>query len=175
MDVLREIEAQGERYGHSQVGQGRRVLVEYVSANPTGPLHVGHGRGAAVGQALVRLLCATGHDVVSEYYINDAGRQMKLLGLSVLARYREACGQTVSFPEDGYHGGYIRTVAEHVKAEQGAALLSFPLLMRNNGVGSSRIVNYWHSFVRIWRCSGSPLSPGSVKPRCCRPAPWSRY
>lgn len=124
MDVLREIEAQGERYGHSQVGQGRRVLVEYVSANPTGPLHVGHGRGAAVGQALVRLLCATGHDVVSEYYINDAGRQMKLLGLSVLARYREACGQTVSFPEDGYHGGYIRTVAEHVKAEQGAALLS---------------------------------------------------
>ena len=126
MDVLREIEAQGERYGYSQAGQGRRVLVEYVSANPTGPLHVGHGRGAAVGQALVRLLRATGHDVVSEYYINDAGRQMKLLGLSVLARYREACGQTVSFPEDGYHGVYIRTVAEHVKAEQGAALFSLP-------------------------------------------------
>ena len=103
-EVLHQIEAQGERYGHSQLGHGRRVLVEYVSANPTGPLHVGHGRGAAVGQALVRLLRATGHDVVSEYYINDAGRQMKLLGVSVLARYLESCGQTVPFPEDGYQG-----------------------------------------------------------------------
>lgn len=127
MEVLREIEAQGASYGHSQLGQGRRVLVEYVSANPTGPLHVGHGRGAAVGQALVRLLRATGHDVVSEYYINDAGRQMKLLGVSVLARYLEACGQTVAFPEDGYHGEYIRTVAARVKAEQGVALLSLPV------------------------------------------------
>lgn len=126
-DVLHQIEVQGEQYGHSQLGQGRRVLVEYVSANPTGPLHVGHGRGAAVGQALVRLLRATGHDVVSEYYINDAGRQMKLLGVSVLARYRESCGQTVSFPEDGYQGEYIRAVAERVKADRGAALLSLPV------------------------------------------------
>ena len=98
MDVLREIEAQGERYGHSQVGQGRRVLVEYVSANPTGPLHVGHGRGAAVGQALVRLLCATGHDVVSEYYINDAGRQMDILAISVWLRYLELGGEIIRFP-----------------------------------------------------------------------------
>ncbi len=126
MEVLRQIEAQRADYGHSQVGQGRRVLVEYVSANPTGPLHVGHGRGAAVGQALVRLLRATGHDVVSEYYINDAGRQMKLLGVSVLARYLESCGQTVPFPEDGYQGEYIRAVAARVKAEQGVALLSIP-------------------------------------------------
>jgi arginyl-tRNA synthetase len=127
MEVLGEIESRGASYGHSQLGQGRRVLVEYVSANPTGPLHVGHGRGAAVGQALVRLLRATGHEVVSEYYINDAGRQMKLLGMSVLARYLEACGQTVSFPEDGYHGDYIRAVAARIKAEQGAALLSLPV------------------------------------------------
>jgi arginyl-tRNA synthetase len=126
MEVLRHIEAQRAEYGHSRLGQGRRVLVEYVSANPTGPLHVGHGRGAAVGQALVRLLRATGHDVVSEYYINDAGRQMKLLGVSVLARYLESCGQAVPFPEDGYQGEYIRAVAERVKAEQGAALLSLP-------------------------------------------------
>ncbi len=126
-DVLHQIEAQGEQYGHTQRGQGRRVLVEYVSANPTGPLHVGHGRGAAVGQALVRLLRATGHDVVSEYYINDAGRQMKLLGVSVLARYRESCGQTVSFPDDGYQGEYIREVAERVKTERGTALLSLPV------------------------------------------------
>ena len=126
-EVLHQIEAQGERYGHSQLGHGRRVLVEYVSANPTGPLHVGHGRGAAVGQALVRLLRATGHDVVSEYYINDAGRQMKLLGVSVLARYLESCGQTVPFPEDGYQGDYIREVAARVKDEQGNALLSLPV------------------------------------------------
>jgi arginyl-tRNA synthetase len=126
MDVLHEIEAQGAAYGHSQVGKGRRVLVEYVSANPTGPLHVGHGRGAAVGQALVRLLKATGHEVLSEYYINDAGRQMKLLGESVLARYLESCGRPVPFPEEGYHGDYIRGVAARVKAEQGEDLLSLP-------------------------------------------------
>lgn len=126
MEVLRHIETQRAEYGHSRLGQGRRVLVEYVSANPTGPLHVGHGRGAAVGQALVRLLRATGHEVVSEYYINDAGRQMKLLGVSVLARYLESCGQTVPFPEDGYQGEYIRAVATRVKAEQGGALLSLP-------------------------------------------------
>ncbi|WHZ15795.1 MAG: Arginyl-tRNA synthetase [Nitrospira sp.] len=127
LEVLREIEAQGARYGHSPVGQGRRVLVEYVSANPTGPLHVGHGRGAAVGQALVRLLRATGHEVVSEYYINDAGRQMKLLGVSVLARYLESCGKAVSFPEDGYQGEYVRAVATRVKEEHGEALLSLPV------------------------------------------------
>lgn len=127
MEVLHEIEAQGAAYGHTQAGQGRRVLVEYVSANPTGPLHVGHGRGAAVGQALVRLLKATGHDVVSEYYINDAGRQMKLLGVSVLARYVESCGKSVPFPENGYQGEYIRAVAAHLKAQQGDALLSLPV------------------------------------------------
>jgi arginyl-tRNA synthetase len=128
LEVLRDIEVQGVRYGHSQVGKGRRVLVEYVSANPTGPLHVGHGRGAAVGQALVRLLKATGHEVVSEYYINDAGRQMKLLGASVLARYLESCGRTVTFPEDGYQGEYIGTVAARAKAESGEALLSLPVV-----------------------------------------------
>ena len=126
MEVLQEIESQGATYGHSQVGLGRRILVEYVSANPTGPLHVGHGRGAAVGQAIVRLLQATGHEAVSEYYINDAGRQMKLLGLSVFARYLESYGKTAPFPEDGYQGDYIRAVAEKMKAEEGDALLSLP-------------------------------------------------
>ena len=116
-EVLREIDSQGLRYGHAEVGSGRRVLVEYVSANPTGPLHVGHGRGAAVGQALVRLLQAIGYDVVSEYYINDAGRQMKLLGASVYARYQELSGKTVAFPEDGYHGAYIAEVARTIKEQ----------------------------------------------------------
>lgn len=116
-EVLREIELQGSRYGRAAVGTGRRVLVEYVSANPTGPLHVGHGRGAAVGQAVVRLLGAVGYDAVGEYYINDAGRQMKLLGASVYARYRGLSGDTVEFPEDGYHGSYITWVAQEIKEQ----------------------------------------------------------
>ncbi len=116
-EVLREVELQGARYGRTAVGAGRRVLVEYVSANPTGPLHVGHGRGAAVGQAVVRLLDAIGYDVVGEYYINDAGRQMKLLGASVYARYQELSGLTIAFPEDGYHGSYITSLAQQLKEE----------------------------------------------------------
>jgi arginyl-tRNA synthetase len=116
-EVLREIESQGARYGRTAVGAGRRVLVEYVSANPTGPLHVGHGRGAAVGQAVVRLLDAIGYEAVGEYYINDAGRQMKLLGASVYARYQELSGQTIAFPEDGYHGSYITSLAQQLKEQ----------------------------------------------------------
>lgn len=105
-DVLHQIEAQGEQYGHTQRGRGRRVLVEYVSANPTGPLHVGHGRGAAVGQALVRLLRATGHDVVSEYYINDAGRQMKLLGYLSWHVTGNRAGKRFRFRRMGIKGIY---------------------------------------------------------------------
>jgi arginyl-tRNA synthetase len=119
--VLREIESQGAAYGRADLGQGRRVLVEYVSANPTGPLHVGHGRGAAVGQAVSDLLEAVGYNVVREYYINDAGRQMKLLGASVYARFQELSGRTEQFPEDGYHGAYITAVAERIKEQLDAA------------------------------------------------------
>ena len=118
-EVLREIESQGAAYGKADLGRGRRVLVEYVSANPTGPLHVGHGRGAAVGQAVARLLDAVGYEVAGEYYVNDAGRQMKLLGASVYARYQELSGQPVEFPEDGYHGAYITAVAERIKQPLG--------------------------------------------------------
>ena len=121
-EVLREIEAQGAAYGRALLGERRRVLVEYVSANPTGPLHVGHGRGAAVGQAVANMLKAVGYDVVSEYYINDAGRQMKLLGSSVYARFEELSGRPVAFPSEGYHGAYITAVAEQVKAQLGAEL-----------------------------------------------------
>ena len=122
LEVLRDIERQGAAYGRSTVGVGKRILVEYVSANPTGPLHVGHGRGAAVGQALARMLRAVGYDVVSEYYINDAGRQMKLLGASVYARLQELAGKSVTFPEDGYHGEYIRLAAEQIRMSDGARL-----------------------------------------------------
>jgi arginyl-tRNA synthetase len=116
--VLAEVEAQGERYGQSNIGQGQRVLLEYVSANPTGPLHMGHGRGAALGGALANLLRATGHDVTAEYYINDAGRQMKLLAESVAARYRELLGVETVFPEDGYRGAYIEKVAAELLASR---------------------------------------------------------
>ncbi len=126
LEVLAEIEARGQAYGRATMGQGRRVLVEYVSANPTGPLHVGHGRGAAVGQAIAKLLQATGYEVVQEYYINDAGRQMKLLGASVYAKYLELLGRSVSFPEDGYRGAYIETVAALVREQAGEALLNLP-------------------------------------------------
>ena len=116
-EVVRDIEVQAGRYGRAALGDGRRVLVEYVSANPTGPLHVGHGRGAAVGQAVIRLLRAIGYEAVGEYYVNDAGRQMKLLGASVYARYQELLGRTIEFPEDGYHGSYITSVAHQIKEQ----------------------------------------------------------
>lgn len=125
-EVLREIEMEGSAYGRAELGQRRRVLVEYVSANPTGPLHVGHGRGAAVGQAVANMLKAVGYDVVSEYYINDAGRQMKLLGASVYARYEELSNRPVEFPSEGYHGAYITAVAERVKQQLGAELTVCP-------------------------------------------------
>ena len=125
-EVLREIEGQGSAYGQADLGKGQRVLVEYVSANPTGPMHVGHGRGAAVGQALARLLRAVGYDVISEYYINDAGRQVKLLGASVYARYQELTGRPTEFPTDGYHGAYVKTLAERAKQHFGARLGDLP-------------------------------------------------
>ena len=125
-EVLREIEMQGSAYGRAEMGQRRRVLVEYVSANPTGPLHVGHGRGAAVGQAVANMLKAVGYDVVSEYYINDAGQQMKLLGTSVYARYEELSNRPVEFPSEGYHGDYISAVAERVKHQLGPELTGRP-------------------------------------------------
>jgi arginyl-tRNA synthetase len=101
------------------LGRGRRVQVEFVSANPTGPLHLGHGRGAAVGSALSNLLEAAGYDVVREYYINDAGRQVRLLAESVFARYMELHGVEQPLPEEGYHGEYVREIAEGISLEVG--------------------------------------------------------
>ncbi|MDR4461349.1 MAG: arginine--tRNA ligase [Nitrospirales bacterium] len=123
IQVLRMIQENGSSYGTSQIGTGKRILLEFVSANPTGPLHVGHGRGAALGQAMARLLASVGFKVSREYYINDAGRQLQLLGRSVYARYREHWGKPFSFPEDGYHGDYIKIVAEFVAKTHGQTLL----------------------------------------------------
>ncbi|GJL67478.1 MAG: arginine--tRNA ligase [Nitrospirales bacterium] len=123
IQVLRMIQDKGSLYGTSHIGKGKRILLEFVSANPTGPLHVGHGRGAALGQAIARLLKSSGFSVSREYYINDAGRQLQLLGRSVHARYREHWGKPSSFPEDGYHGDYIKIVAESVAKTHGQTLL----------------------------------------------------
>ncbi len=109
--TLFEIDSDGHAYGLLNIGKGEKVLVEFVSANPTGPLHVGHGRGAAVGDALANLLTAVGYDVTREFYINDAGRQIKLLAKSVYSRYLETQGYDVPFPEDGYHGSYISEIS----------------------------------------------------------------
>ncbi len=105
---------QKEHFGESQMGGKRKVLVEYVSANPTGPLHVGHGRGAAVGDSITRLLRKAGYEVDTEYYINDAGRQMRLLGLSVWLRAKELQGLPVTLPEDFYRGEYIIDIAREM-------------------------------------------------------------
>ncbi len=116
---LAEILDAGESYGSSSFGKGRRVQVEFVSANPTGPLHVGHGRGAATGDAMARILAAAGFLVEREYYVNDAGAQMEALGRSVYARYLEQCGREASFPEDGYPGDYVRELAVALYRDHG--------------------------------------------------------
>ncbi|MFT3906946.1 MAG: arginine--tRNA ligase [Steroidobacteraceae bacterium] len=120
--VLRAVLEQGERYGTNQSGAGQSILLEFVSANPTGPLHVGHGRQAAYGATLANLLAACGHAVHREYYINDAGRQVDILTVSVWVRYLEACGEVLPFPENGYRGDYVRDVAARLLAAEGATL-----------------------------------------------------
>lgn len=111
---LKILLSEKERYIRKDVGKGKRVQIEFVSANPTGPLHLGHGRGAAVGAALSNLLEAGGYEVEREYYINDAGRQVKLLGLSVFAKYQQLLGLEYPFPESGYRGDYVEGIARQV-------------------------------------------------------------
>jgi arginyl-tRNA synthetase len=118
--VVARVLEEGDRYGHSSEGGGQKVIVEFVSANPTGPLHVGHGRGAAVGDAIARLLAAQGFAVHREFYYNDAGAQIMNLALSVQARIREAQGVAANFPDDGYQGEYIREIArDYIAAHPG--------------------------------------------------------
>lgn len=107
LSVVREILDKRQTFGHSETGAGRKVQMEFVSANPTGPLHVGHGRGAAYGATLANLLDAIGFKVHREYYINDAGRQMDILATSVWLRYLELCGEKFDFPVNGYQGDYV--------------------------------------------------------------------
>jgi arginyl-tRNA synthetase len=119
---LAQVHELGAAYGRASARRGERVLVEFVSANPTGPLHVGHGRQAAVGATLANLLEAAGHEVAREYYINDAGRQMDILAVSVWLRYLELHGELLDFPSNGYRGDYVRAIAQALRAETGARL-----------------------------------------------------
>jgi arginyl-tRNA synthetase len=119
---LGKVLAQGSDYGKSQFGAGHRVLVEFVSANPTGPLHVGHGRHAAFGATVANLLQAVGYRVGREYYINDAGRQMEILALSTWLRYLERCGERFAFPANGYRGDYIVAIAQQLYDAEGTSL-----------------------------------------------------
>jgi arginyl-tRNA synthetase len=117
--VVKEILAKGKTFGRSSQGTGRQVQVEFVSANPTGPLHVGHGRGAAYGATVANLLEAMGFQVHREYYVNDAGRQMNILTTSIWLRYLELCGESIPFPANGYRGGYVRDIAALLYHEHG--------------------------------------------------------
>jgi arginyl-tRNA synthetase len=117
--IIDSILEQAEIFGRGQSGQGGRIQVEFVSANPTGPLHVGHGRGAAYGATLANLLEFVGFDVQREYYVNDAGRQMHILGASTWLRYLELCGEEIEFPSNGYQGDYVWDIAATLHRENG--------------------------------------------------------
>jgi arginyl-tRNA synthetase len=124
--VVRAVLAAGESYGTSPAGRGVMVNVEFVSANPTGPLHVGHGRGAALGDALAALLEATGHEVTREFYVNDAGVQIDRLARSLWARVQQRAGRVAEIPEGGYHGEYLVELAAALLEREGAAFADLP-------------------------------------------------
>ena len=117
--IVNEIIDQAALYGSSEIGQGKKVLLEYVSANPTGPLHVGHGRGAAYGATVSNLLRNVGFIVDNEYYVNDAGRQMDILAVSIYLRYLTICGESFRFPDNGYQGQYINDIAQVIYEASG--------------------------------------------------------
>jgi len=124
--AVAEILAKEMEFGNSNLGSGQKVLLEFVSANPTGPLHVGHGRGAAVGSALATILAAAGYDVTCEFYLNDAGNQIEKFAESLEVRYRQALGQEVEMPEDGYHGKDLVELMEDLASQKQNQLLSLP-------------------------------------------------
>lgn len=123
VNKLEDIGKLGDKYGSSGLGSSEKVLVEFVSANPTGFLHIGHARNAIVGDTISNVLSASGYRVTREFYINDAGRQMDLLGESVYTRYRELYGHEGEIPEDGYKGDYVRDIASEIKSSKGDSLL----------------------------------------------------
>ncbi|TFG53209.1 MAG: arginine--tRNA ligase, partial [Gemmatimonadales bacterium] len=134
-EQIQEIVSLGSRYGRNTLGSGRSVNVEFVSANPTGPLHVGHGRGAAVGDVLASLLEWSGYRVVREFYVNDAGTQIDKLAESLWARVQQAVGRDVVVPEGGYFGAYLVENADQILREEGATFADLPM---EEGLGRCR-------------------------------------
>lgn len=122
--IIETILSSGKTYGQNESGNNEKVLVEWISANPTGPLHIGHARNAAWGDSVCRLLEASGYDVLREYYINDAGNQIENLALSLIARYRELLGLDFELPKDGYHGPDVKVIAQRIMDEHGNNLLN---------------------------------------------------
>ena len=116
---LSSVLQQGDKFGHSKAGEGKKIQIEFVSANPTGPLHVGHGRGAAYGASLANIMAANGYAVTREYYVNDAGRQMDILALSTWLRYLEQCGHIFPFPDNAYQGKYVTDMAKLIHSAHG--------------------------------------------------------
>ncbi len=125
-EVLKAVHQEDTAYGTSQAGLGKRVQIEFLSANPTGPLHVGHGRCAAVGDTLAAILSATGYEVEKEYYVNDSGRQIRTLGESVFVRYQQLLGKTIDLPAENYQGSYINDLARILLDQEGEHLLELP-------------------------------------------------
>ena len=135
-ETLKEIEQKKSKFGRSELGQGLKVQLEFVSANPVGPLHLGHGRWAVLGDTLARVLMAAGFKVEKEFYVNDYGSQMDLFGQSVSAKYCELLGQSVVYPEAGYRGQYITDIAQSIINEHGDKYLSFSLEEREKGLST---------------------------------------
>ena len=141
LQIISEIFTAGSSFGRCSHGEGKSILIEFVSANPTGPLHIGHGRGAAYGAATANLLDTIGYKVDREYYINDAGRQMDILAASVYLRYLEICGLDISLPEKAYQGDYVKSIAEKIYAEKKDAIktdISGLNTSLNNGADSEK-------------------------------------
>jgi arginyl-tRNA synthetase len=145
LERLLKVAEAGEEFGSSTVGNGEKVLVEYVSANPTGPLHVGHGRGAAVGNTLSKILLKAGYDLKTEYYVNDVGNQMNILGRSTWLRYQEIQNKKVEFPEDHYQGDYINDIAQEIIDRNGSEFLE---------KSEEEVLPFFRSYAANWVLEG---------------------
>ncbi len=169
-DAARTIVAAGNDYGRGQADPAERVLIEFVSANPTGPPHVGHARQAAYGDGVARILEYAGHAVTREFYVNDWGRQMQLFGASVAARYGQLFGLSTAIPEDGYQGDYVVGIAELMRDEVGATVPNRAArkILPNAALSPPAAKNKPHEINatgRIkWKFCGTPTAPGRSVP-----------
>ena len=175
-EAAKTIVASGSDFGCSELGNGQRVLVEFVSANPTGPLHVGHGRGAILGDVVASLLQAVGYQVEREYYINDVGNQMNILGRSLFVRYRQACALDDEFPDNHYQGDYINDIAQAFKEKHGDSLVNHDYESDsgwNQTHSRASKITSWGPFVRTWMDWASRWTTGSASVLCTTRAAWT--